>query len=157
MSILRYRCTTGTQTKRIEKKLKGNYTRMLRAILKSWRQHPTKQLLYGHLPSIIKTIQIRRTRHGGHCGRCKDELISDILQWTPSHGRAKVGRQARTYIQQLCANTGCSIEDLPGAMADREGWRDRVRNIHGGGVTWWWHNDDIFYKFFLWWWTLHLC
>ena len=31
------------------KKLDGNYTRMLRAILnKSWRQHPTKQQLYGH-------------------------------------------------------------------------------------------------------------
>ena len=36
----------------MEKKLDGNYTRMLRAILnKSWRQHATKQQqLYGHLP-----------------------------------------------------------------------------------------------------------
>ena len=34
----------------MEKKLDGNYKRMLRAILnKSYRQHPTKQLLYGHL------------------------------------------------------------------------------------------------------------
>ena len=40
-SILRYGCTTWTLTKRLEKKLDGNYTRMLRAILnKSWRQHP---------------------------------------------------------------------------------------------------------------------
>ena len=44
MSILLYGCTSWTLTKRIEKKLDGNYTRMLRAILnKSWRQHPTKQ------------------------------------------------------------------------------------------------------------------
>ena len=44
MSILLYECTTRTLTKRMEKKLDGNYTRMLRAILnKSWRQHPTKQ------------------------------------------------------------------------------------------------------------------
>ena len=39
------------ETKRMEKKLDGNDSRMLRAILnKSWRQHPTKQMLYGHLP-----------------------------------------------------------------------------------------------------------
>ena len=38
-SILLYGCTTWTLTKRLEKKLDGNYTRMLRAILnKSWRQ-----------------------------------------------------------------------------------------------------------------------
>ena len=36
-----YGCTTWTLTKRLEKKLDGNYTRMLRAILnKSWRQPP---------------------------------------------------------------------------------------------------------------------
>ena len=41
VSILLYGCTTWTLTKRQEKKLDGNYTRMLRAILnKSWRQHP---------------------------------------------------------------------------------------------------------------------
>ena len=52
MSILLYGCTTWTLTKRLEKKPYGNYTRMLRAILnKSWRQHPTKHQLYGHLPS----------------------------------------------------------------------------------------------------------
>ena len=66
------------------KKLDGNYTRMLRAVLnKSWRQHPTRHQLYGHLPPITKTIQVRRTRHPGHCWRCKDELISDVLLWTP--------------------------------------------------------------------------
>ena len=37
-SILLYGCTTWTLTKRLEKKLDGNYTRMLRAILnKSWQ------------------------------------------------------------------------------------------------------------------------
>ena len=69
MSILLYGCTTWTLTKRREKKLDGNYTRMLRAILnKSWRQHPTKYQLYGHQPPITKTIQVRRTRHAGEEG-----------------------------------------------------------------------------------------
>ena len=40
--------------------------------------------------------------------------------WTPSHGRAKAGRPARTYIQVPCADTGCSPEDLPEAMDNRE-------------------------------------
>ena len=102
VSILLYGCTTWTLTKRLEKKLDGNYTRMLRAILnKSWLQHPTRHQLYGHLPPITKTIQVRRTRHAGHCWRSKGELKSDVLLWTPTYGQAKAGRPARTYIQQL--------------------------------------------------------
>ena len=51
VSILLYGCTTWTLTKRLERKIDGNYTRMLRAVLnKSWRQHPTRHQLYGHLP-----------------------------------------------------------------------------------------------------------
>ena len=92
----------------MEKELDGNYTRMLRAKLnKSWRQHPTKQL-YGYLTHITKT--------------------SGVLLWTLSHGRAKAGRPAQTYIQQLRADTGCSPEDQPEAMDDREvGERERER------------------------------
>ena len=142
MSILLYEWTTWTLTKRMEKKLDGNYTRMLRAALnKSWRQHPTKQQLYGHLPPTTETMLVRRTRHVGHCWRSRDELISDILPWTHSHGRAKVGRPARIYQQQLCADIGCSLEDLPEMMDDREGWQERVRKILAGSATWWW-----------WWW-----
>ena len=139
VSILLYGCTTWTLTKRLERRLDGNYTRMLRAVLnKSWRQHPTRLQLYGHLPPITKTIQVRRTRHAGHCWRSKDELISDVLLWTPTHGCARVGRPARTYIQQLCEDTGCNPEDLPEAMNDREKWRETVRDIRAGGATWWW-------------------
>ena len=112
---------------------------MLRAISnKSLRQHPTKQQLYGHLLPITKTIKVRRTRHAGHYWGSRGEFISDVLLWTPSHGRAKAGRPARTYIQQLCEDTGCSPEDLSEAMNDREEWRERVRDIRAGGTTWWW-------------------
>ena len=136
VSILLYGCTTWMLTKRLEKKLDGNYTRMLRATLnKSWRQHPTKHQLYGHLPPITKTIQVRRTRHAGHCWRSRDELINDVLRWTPTYGRRKAGRPAQRFIQQLCEDTGCSPEDLPEAMSDREKWRERVRDIHAGGTT----------------------
>ena len=153
MSVLLYGCTTWTLTKRIKKKQFGNCTRMLLAILnKSWKQHPTKQQLYGHLLPISKTIQIRRTRHAGHylrskdelisdvlrwalhshlppisktiqdmqdCWRSKDEHISDVLLWTPSHACAVIERPARTYLQQLCTDTGCCLEHLPEAIDNR--------------------------------------
>ena len=136
-SILLYGCTTWTLNKQLEKKLEGNYTRMLRAILnKSWRQHPTRHQLYGHLPPITKTIQARRIRHAGHCWRSKDVLISNVLLWIPAYGGEKAGRPARTYIQQLCEDTGCSPEDQPEAMKDREKWRERVRDIRASGTTW---------------------
>ena len=119
---------------------------MLWAILnKSWRQNPTKHQLYGHLPPITKAIQVRRTRLEGHCWRSRDELISDVLLWTPTYGRAKTGWPARTYIQQLCEDTGCSPEDLPKAMNDKEKWRERVKDICASGPTWWW-----------WWWLVLL-
>ena len=95
---------------------------MLRAILnKSWRQHPTRHQLYGKLPHITKTIQARRTRHAGHCWRSKDELISDVLLWTPAYNQ--------TYNQ---------------AMNDRKKWRERVRDIRAGGTSswWWWYQNS---------------
>ena len=103
---------------------------------------PTRQQLYGHLPtSITKTIQVRRTRHAGHCWRSKDELISDVLLWTLAYGQAKARRPDRTYIQQLREDKGCSPEDLPEAMNDWEKWQEIVRDIRASGTTWWW-----------WWW-----
>ena len=90
--------------------------------------------LYNNSSSVI-CLHIRRTRHAGHCWRSRDELISDVLLWTLTYGRAKAGRLARTYIQQLCENTGCGSEDLSEAMNDREKWRERVKDIRASGTT----------------------
>ena len=118
VSILLYGCTTWMLTKRLEMKLDGNYTRLLRAVLnKSWRQHPTRHQLYGPLFPITKSIQVRRSRHAEHCWRSKEKLISDVLLWTPTYGRAKAGRPV---------------------MNDREKWRERVRDISASCMTWWW-------------------
>ena len=109
-------------------------------------QHHRKWQLYCHLPPITKTIKVRRTRHAGHCWRSRDELIGDVLN-SPSGCRAKVGRPAQTYIQQLCEDTGYSPEDLSEAMNDWEEWWERVRDIRAGGTTWWWW----------WWWYTFVC
>ena len=92
--ILLYGCTTWMLTKRLEKKLNSNYIRMLQAILNkscTTTYHPSWKLSKLHV---------------GHSWRSKDELISDVLLWTPTH------------------DIGCSLEDLPGVMYDREGQRD---------------------------------
>ena len=75
---------------------------------------------------ILSPIKKKR---GKKTDFCRDELIRDVLLWTPTHGRAEAGRPARTYIQQLSEDTGCCPEDLPRAMNDREEWRERVRDI----------------------------
>ena len=85
VSILLYGCTTWTLTKRLKKKLDGNYTRMLRAILnKSWRQPPTRHQLYGHLPPITKTIQVRQIRHADTVGEARTNS-SVMYSYGPPH------------------------------------------------------------------------
>ena len=120
VSILLYERTTWTLNKRMKKKIDGNYTKMLQAILnKSWRQYLTKHQLHSHLPPIWKTIQVRRTRHAEHGWRSRDELISDIFLWTRLYGRTKAGQPARTSIQQLCEDKS-NIEQVMEAIPHKE-------------------------------------
>ena len=131
VSILLYGCTTWTLTKCIEKKLDGNCKRMLQAIVnESWKQHSMKQHLYGHQTPISKTIQIWQTRYAGPSWKSKDKLISNVLLWTPAQRNASVGQTTRTYIQHLCMDTRCRLEDLLEVMDNREEWQERIRKIH---------------------------
>ena len=138
VSRLLYRCTTWTLTKRLEK-LDGNYTRMLRAVLnKSWLQHPTRHQLYGHLLLITKTIQVRRTRHAGHSWRSKDELIRDVLLWTPTYGWEKQDDQ-----HEHTFSSNVRIRDVALKTYQRQ-WtigRSGVR-CSGISVLVAWHDDD---------------
>ena len=60
VSILLYGCISKTQAKCLKKKVDENHIRRLLAVLNKFRkQHPTKQQLYGHLPLVSQTIQIR--------------------------------------------------------------------------------------------------
>ena len=62
-----------------------------------------------------------------HSRVSKDELISDVLEWAPAYGETIVGRLERTYILQVCADTGFIWEEQPGAMDDWDGFRERQR------------------------------
>ena len=105
---------------------------------KSWRQHPTRHQLYSHLPPITKIIQVRRTRHAGHCWRSRDELISDVLLWTSTYGRAKAGRPAQhtfsSYVRiRYVALKTCQRRWTIGRSGER-----------GSGISVLaaWHDDD---------------
>ena len=145
VSILLYGCTTWTLTKRLEKNLDGNYTRMLRAILnKSWRQYPIKHQLYDHLPSITKTIQVRRTRHAGHCWRSRDELISDVLLWTPHMAEKKQNGQLEYTYGSYVRIRGVAQRRWTIGRSGKRGSRISVlvarhyddETFHTGNSTW---------------------
>ena len=137
VSILLYGCTTWTLTKRLEKKLDGNYTRMQYWISPGGNTPWSTNYTLTYLPSrkLSKLVEPDMQDTAG------EAVMYSVLLWTPTYSRAKAGRPARTCIQQLCEDTGCSPEDLPEVMNDREKWRERVRDISAGGTTWWW-----------WWW-----
>ena len=128
LSILLYGCTTWMLTKRLEKKLDSNYTRMLRAILnKSWQQYSTRHQLYGHLPPITKTIQARRRRHAGHCWRSKDELVSNVLLWTPAYQKQD-NQLKHTYSSYVM------IRDVDLKTCQRR-WMIGRRGERGSGIS----------------------
>ena len=142
-SILLYGCTTWILTKRLEKKLDGNYTRMLCAILnKSWRQHPTRHQLYGHLPPIMKTIQIRWTRCAGCCWRSRDELISDVLLWTPHMAVQKQDDQHEHTFSNYVR-----IRDVVQKTCQRR-WTIGKSGERGSGISVLpaWHDDDEYIR-----------
>ena len=90
-----------------------------------------------YLPSL-KPLKSDKQDMRGNCWKSKDKHISNVFLRTPSHGQAGVRRPARTYLHQLSTDTGCSLEDLPNGMDDRDKWQGRVREIHTSNTMWWW-------------------
>ena len=52
--------------------------------------------------------------------RSKNELINDVLLGTPFHGRASVCRPTKSCQQQIYADSGDDLEDLLGAVDDKD-------------------------------------
>ena len=103
-----------------------------------WKQHPTKNQLYGHLPPMSKTIQKRKTRHVGHCCRSQIELINKQRSLMDPFTRTC---KCWTTISNLfiCTDTECNREDLSEAMDDweRNGKRDSEKSMPAAR-----HNDN---------------
>ena len=72
--------------------------------------------------STTRILCIRITRFAGHCYRSEEEIIKDVLLWTPNHGTTKLGRWRKSYVKQLCDHTGLTTKELKIAMKDRTTW-----------------------------------
>ena len=114
-----YGFTTLTLTKCIEKKLDERYWK------KSWIQHPTSQQLYGYLylpprkPSKLDELDIQDT-----AGEVTTNSYARF-----SCGSLQTEEQVLgDYLQLLCSETGCSMEDLPRAMDDRDEMKKKAGN-----------------------------
>ena len=137
LSILLYAWTIWTLIKCMEKKLHRNYTLMLHAVLsKSCKQHPTKKAAVQPLTSHLKNELGKMSRHVRHCQRNKDELISNVLVWTLTHGCATVGLPAKTYLYQLYVNTGYGLVNLTGVIEYMGRYRETDSKICVLSTTW---------------------
>ena len=138
--MLLHGCTRWTLRKHTEKKLDGAYTRILRAILnKSLKQYSTKQQLYGHLPTLLKSIQVRRRRHVGHSWRSQNELINDV---GPLHKDVAVLVSQVEFIYISSVRTRYCLEVLMGVMEDRAGCEAREKESGKFVLSSWLNNDD---------------
>ena len=128
VSVLLYGCTTWMLIRRIKKKLDGNYTRMLRAILnKSWKQHPHEATAERPLSSHLKN-------HPNQTCSTLLEKQGRTHKWRssmePFHIDVPVfADKPIAYLHQVCMDSGCYLEDLPRVMDDRDIWREWVRDI----------------------------
>ena len=75
-----------------------------------------------------------KTTYEGHCWRADNELASTALLLQPQYGQRSRGRPAKTYIGQLVEDTEYTLDELPNAMNDRDGWRKHVNECRASST-----------------------
>jgi len=125
-NVLVYGSESWTLTREMERRLNGNYTRLLRKVQNvSYAEHKTNRELYGKLDLITDTIKARRLKYIGHVWRRDDkEPLHQLLLWVPQHGKRSRGRPHKTFLDQICEDTGLELDQLGEAMCDKRKWRD---------------------------------
>ena len=126
--ILLYGSETWTLSRKLEKRLDGTYTRLLRRAQNlSWKSHPSISQIYDKLPRVSSLVKYRRVQFAGHCFRADAEVISSLLLWRPSYGKSR--RRKLSFPDVISRDTGFSTEDLRTAMRDRNVWSDIVQSM----------------------------
>ena len=130
--ILMYGCETWTLTETLTQRLDVCYTRMLRMVQNiSWKQHITKNNLYGKLAKLSTKIRQRRLILAGHCIRHPEEIASELVLWEPT--KASRGRRAVTFTDTLLKDTELqTTRELKTVMKDRDHWRGCVGSVRVG-------------------------
>ena len=143
MLILLYGCITWMLTKRLEKKLDDNYTRMLRAILTSPGGNTPQSTNYTAtcLPSR-KLSKLDKPDMQDTAGEA--ETSSSVIY---SYGPPHMAEQKQDDQLEHTYSSSVRIRDvaLKTCQNDKEKWWERVRNIRANDTTWWW-----------WWWYIYI-
>ena len=85
-SFLLYGCDTWTLTQKLESRLDGMYTRMLRMVLNiSWQSHITNKHMYGNLPKLSQKTAERKLRLAGHCVMHPEEIALKLVLWKDTY------------------------------------------------------------------------
>lgn len=122
--VLLYGSETWTLSAKLEKRLDGCYTNLLRRVQNiSWRSHSTLKQIYGGLPSISIKLRQKRLQFAGHCHRATGEVISSLLLWRPA---GRVASRKLTFIDTLVRDTGIELSELGTVMQDRNVWREHA-------------------------------
>lgn len=58
----------------------------------------------------------------GHSYRNTKEPVSQLIMWTPKHGRRNRGKHKLSYIDVVARDIGVLQTDLPNLMRDRNKW-----------------------------------
>ena len=125
--ILLFGAETWTLTTRLQQRLDGTYTNLLRRVQNiHWREHATLKIIYGDLPPISARLIQKRTQFAGHCQRATGEAISSLLLWKPT---GRVFSRKLTFPGVIARDTGLEIADLDTAMQNRDVWREIVQGL----------------------------
>ena len=122
-SILLYGAEGWTLTEQLEARLDGCYTRLLMRVRNmNWRDHPSKEQIYGDLPKVSEVVRARRLNFAAHCARRLNEPVSRLVFWNPTQGTRSQGRPRLTYPKLLTQDAGIHQDDLLN-LKDRVQWR----------------------------------
>ena len=93
-----------------------------------WKQYPTKRYLYGPYQPSRKLSKLDET-----------DMLNMLEKWGQTHmwqtlvnpftWTSKGRTASRTYMKKLCADIEYRLEDLPGAIDDRNRWCESVRKF----------------------------
>ena len=109
-----------------------------------WKQQPTNQQLYGHLPPIAQTMQIRQATHAGHC--CRKKRTNSWLMFSKWHLHMSIPVLA--MHQKLIFISSARILDAL-QWSYQERWLERVKAIWTVGLPyWWWWKLKTWHLFF---------
>ena len=80
-----------------------------------------------HKTAAVWSLTSHLTNHPSKTNKTWETLLekqkwTHEQHWPPTHGCASDDQPAKIYIHQLCAGTGCWLEDLSRVMDDQNRW-----------------------------------